>query len=185
MRRFLGIATVAFSVGAGSSGYAGDFWSDYQAAIDTFRVGEQRTDSEYEMKAATRVMAGIEGKWLELSWTAKGDDADMKRVCDYSYFEAVKTTDFSFSLTKKFKGKPEEDMPYQYNFVDNDSYVRSVDPAIFLKVQKADKPETDASMKLHLFGQYGDTPVEVFRPNDRLLVVKPQRAAAEIYGKCP
>jgi hypothetical protein len=96
-----------------------------------------------------------------------------------------KTTDFSFSFTKKFKDKPEEDMPYQYNFVDNDSYVRSVDPAIFLKVQKADKPETEASMKLYLFGQYGDTPVDVYRPSDRLLVVKPERGTAEIYAKCP
>ncbi|MGD9914405.1 MAG: hypothetical protein AB7S80_09995 [Rhizobiaceae bacterium] len=94
MRKLLYITTLALCAGAGSYAHAGDFWSDYQAAIDTFRVGEQRTDSDYEMKAATRIMTGIEGKWLELSWTAKGDDADMKRVCDYSYFEAVKTTDF-------------------------------------------------------------------------------------------
>jgi hypothetical protein len=174
---------------AAPSARADQFWSDLQAAFDTFRAGQPAPGSDYSERAVARVMDGLEGDWLEISGYGlqMGDDAAIASSCEFksSYYEARKTTDFSFTFAKRSKSSPEEDLEYRYGFIEEDYYVRSVDTAALFKVNKRDEAGGDPSMKYYDLRMNGGGTVEIFRPSPRILVVKPSNNNTEIYAKCP
>jgi hypothetical protein len=174
---------VSIAFGAAGSSSADDFWSDYQAALSTFRAGE--AGPEFQEKAHAKILEGIEGKWTPISALnpAIGDDALLRKACGLTFFEARRSSDFSFLFTRRSGNPASPTVEYRYTLVGANIFGFSADDRDVLRFFALDKPDTSLALKLQVL-RFANGLAELYRQGPDVLVVKNILGAPDIYARC-
>jgi hypothetical protein len=181
-RRFALAATVTF--GAAGPSNADDFWSDYQAALSAFRAGE--ADSiKFQEQAHAKILDGIDGRWTPISALNPkiGDDAILRKACGLTFFDARRTSDFSFQLTRRMGNPASPTVEYRYTLVSGNIFGFSADDREVLRFFALDKPDTSLTLKLQVL-RFANGLVELYREGSDVLVMKNILGGPDIYARC-
>jgi hypothetical protein len=171
------------SAAAGSSS-ADDFWSDYQAALSTFRAGEADPAKFYE-QAHQKILDGIDGRWTSISALnpAIGDDAILRKACGLVFFDARKTSDFSFQFTRRSGNPASPTVEYRYTLATANIFGVSADDHEVLRFFGLDKPDTKLTLKLQAL-RLANGLAELYRQGPDILIVKNILGGPDIYARC-
>ena len=179
--RFALAASMTFGAAGPSS--AGDFWSDYQAALSAFRAGE--AGPEFQEKAHAKILDGIDGRWTSISALNPeiGDDAILRKACGLVFFEARRSSDFSFLFTRHTGNPTSPTVEYRYTLVSANIFGFSADDRDVLRFFALDKSDTSLALKLQVL-RFANGLAELYRQGPDVLVVKNILGAPDIYARC-
>jgi hypothetical protein len=176
--------TAIMTFGAVGAGNADDFWSDYQAALSAFRAGEADNAKFYE-QAHRKILDGIDGRWTLISVLnpAIGDDAILRKACGIVFFDASRTSDFSFQFTRRSGNPGSPTVEYRYTLVSANIFGVSADDGEVLRFFGLDKSDTGLTPKLSVL-RLANGLVELYRQGSDVLVVKNILGGPDIYARC-
>jgi hypothetical protein len=180
--RFALAASMTF--GAAGSSSADDFWSDYQAALSTFRAGEA-DNMKFQEQAHAKILDGINGRWTPISALSPkiGDDALLRKACGLTFFDARRTSDFSFQLTRRTGNPASPTVEYRYTLVSANIFGVSADDREVLRFFGLDKPDTKLTLRLQAL-KFANGLVEIYREGSDVLVMKNILGGPDIYARC-
>ncbi|MGD9914068.1 MAG: hypothetical protein AB7S80_08300 [Rhizobiaceae bacterium] len=167
---------------------AQDLSAQYDAAVNIFGGGwADRQD--FPGKEPQRLLAGIDGKWTELSRLGANGPGLIAKACERVFVETRRVSDFTFVVTLVAVGKDGTvKVDTTYNTLGGNSFSYSADISAFFArlFPNGTEDKVELAARVNMARQQNGI-ATVYRPSSDILVIAPalNGMAPDIYGRCP